>query len=122
MPRYIGEATVKAVLSLLFLSLTCFAQMRNMAVDESNALKNVKKVAVFINLGPASPAPYQPDFERAKKQMAKKLVEQKLELVPDAKDADLVLVVESSMSTPELLGRRTHTAVRQPPQFATEFV
>ncbi len=71
----------------------CVAQMRNMAVDDSGAMKNVKRVAVFINLGPAMPAPYEPDFDRAKKQIGEKLAKQKLDLVADPADADLVLVV-----------------------------
>jgi hypothetical protein len=68
------------------------AQMRNMAVDDSGAMKNVHRVAVFINLGTTSPAPYQPNFERAKKQIGDKLKKFDLELVADAASADLVLV------------------------------
>src|SRR5690348_17341836 len=77
----------------VLLSGICYAQMRNMAVDDSAAMKNVNKVAVFINLGTTMAAPYQPDFERAKKQIGEKLGKFKLELVPNAADADLVLVV-----------------------------
>jgi hypothetical protein len=80
-------------LLVALLSATAIAQMRNMAVDDSGAMKNIKKVAVFINLGQALPAPYQPDFDRAKKQVGEKLAKYKLQLVANASDADAVLVV-----------------------------
>jgi hypothetical protein len=57
-------------------------QLRNMAVDETQVLKNAKKVAVFINLAPPAAAPYRPDFARAKKQISEKLAKQKLQLEP----------------------------------------
>lgn len=69
-----------------------FAQTRNMAVDATHVLKSAKKVAVFINLGPPAAAPYRPNFERAKKQISAKLAKQKLQLVLDPADADIVLV------------------------------
>lgn len=90
----------------------CFAQMRNMAVDESAAMKNVHKVAIFINLGPAAAARYRPDFERAKKQIEKKLEKQKLRLVADPADADLVLVVtEYNTSTGAIAHGNGTTAI-----------
>ncbi len=67
-------------------------QLRNMAVDETQVLKEAKKVAVFINLGPPAAAPYRPDFERAKKQIGEKLAKQKLQLVADPSKADIILV------------------------------
>jgi hypothetical protein len=67
-------------------------QLRNMAVDDTQALKTAKKVAVFINLGPPAAAPYRPDFARAKKQISEKLAKQKLQLVVEPADADIVLV------------------------------
>ena len=84
---------MKSILLFIVLAGTCYAQMRNMAADDSGAMKNVSKVAVFINLGTTLPAPYQPDFERAKKQMGEKLAKFKLQLVANAADADLVLVI-----------------------------
>jgi hypothetical protein len=68
------------------------AQLRNAAVDETPILKSAKKVAVFINLGNPAPAAYRPDFERAKKQIAEKLAKQKLQLVVEPANADIVLV------------------------------
>jgi len=67
-------------------------QLRNMAIDETQVLKTAKKVAVFINLGPHAAAPYRPDFARAKKQISEKLAKQKLQLVAEPADADIVLV------------------------------
>lgn len=67
-------------------------QLRNMAVDETQVLKEAKKVAVFINLGPPAAAPYRPDFARAKKQISEKLAKQKLQLVADPSKADIILV------------------------------
>ena len=49
--------------------------------------------AVNIAPGPTSPASYQLNFERARKQIGEKLAKQKLQLVKDAADADIVLVV-----------------------------
>jgi hypothetical protein len=78
---------------VILMSSFCFSQMQNMAEDHSGDMKNARKVAVFINLGPTSPAQYQPDFDRAKKQIGEKLKRQKLQLVAAPKDADLILVV-----------------------------
>jgi|GEM_PF-6544781 len=77
----------------LLLATGSFAQMRNMAEDNSTSMKQAKKVAVFINLGTSLPGWYQPSYERAKKLVGEKLTKQKLELVAKASDADLVLVV-----------------------------
>jgi len=69
------------------------AQTRNMALDDTQVLKTAKKVAVLINLNPPAAAPYRPDFGRAKKQIGEKLAKQKLQLVIDPADADIVLVL-----------------------------
>ncbi len=63
-----------------------------MAVDETQVLKEAKKVAVFINLGPSAADPYRPNFARAKKQISEKLAKQKLQLVADPSVADIILV------------------------------
>ncbi|MGB9106600.1 MAG: hypothetical protein WCC59_17745 [Terriglobales bacterium] len=77
----------------LLLAEAALGQMRNMAVNDTNVLKNAGKIAVFINLGQPAAARYRPDFDRAKKQISKKLAESKLELVETPEDADIVLVV-----------------------------
>jgi hypothetical protein len=74
------------------LAVGAAAQLRNMAIDETQVLKAAKKVAVFINLGPPAAAPYRPDFARAKKQISEKLAKQKLQLVAEPAHADIVLV------------------------------
>ena len=94
LPVRYSHCEMKLILTgLIFMSSFCFSQMQNMAEDHSGDMKNAHKVAVFINLGPTSPAPYQPNFDRAKKQIGEKLEKQKLQLVLDPKDADLILVV-----------------------------
>jgi hypothetical protein len=70
-----------------------FAQTRNMALDATQVLRTAKKVAVLISLSPPAAAPYRPDFGRAKKQIGEKLAKQKLELVTDPANADIVLVL-----------------------------
>jgi hypothetical protein len=83
---------IKALLLLLILVGSGAGQLRNMAVDETQLLKTAKKVAVFINLGPPAAAPYRPDFARAKKQIGDKLARQKLQLVVEPADADIILI------------------------------
>lgn len=83
---------IEPFLLAAILASSCAGQLRNMAVDETQALKTAKKVAVFINLGPPAAAPYRPDFARAKKQITEKLAKQKLELVTEPADADIVLI------------------------------
>jgi len=83
---------MKSFLLLLILVGSGAGQLRNMAVDETQVLKSAKKVAVFINLGPPAAAPYRPDFARAKKQIGEKFAKQKLQLVVEPADADIILV------------------------------
>lgn len=88
-----------AAFALAFLCLSpltvvrSLAQTRNMALDDTQVLKTAKKVAVLINLSPPAAARYRPDFGRAKKQIGEKLAKQKLQLVTDPADADIVLVL-----------------------------
>jgi fructose-specific component phosphotransferase system IIB-like protein len=80
-----------ALFVAFFVSCSC-AQLRNMAVDETQVLRDAKKVAVLIRLRAPAAAPYRPDFERAKKQIGAKLAKQKLHLVSEPADADIVIV------------------------------
>jgi hypothetical protein len=94
------------------------AQLRNAAIDDPGVLKTAKKVAVFVELGPPAPAPYQPDFARAKKQITEKLSKNKLQLVSDAADADIVLVASEFNRKQGIVGSattvgQTTTAVAQ---------
>jgi len=84
---------LRLVTTFLLLVSVAVPQMRNMAIDEMRLLKGANKVAIFIKLGPTLPAPYKPDYERAKQQIGKKLEKQKLQLVLDPTQADLVFVV-----------------------------
>lgn len=94
------------------------AQLRNAAVDETVVLKSAKKVAVFINLGNPAAAPYRPDFARAQKQITEKLTKQKLQLVVEPADADIVLVAREfnenrgAVASATTIGQTT-TAVAQ---------
>lgn len=83
---------MKSAMVVVFLVSCGAGQLRNMAVDETHVLKTAKKVAVFINIGPPAAAPYLPDFARAKKQIGEKLAKQKLQLVIEPADADIILV------------------------------
>ncbi len=85
-------AVLKLALLVTLLIGHCAAQLRNIAVDETEVLRTAKKVAVFINLGFPAAAPYRPDFARAKKQISEKLSRQKLQLVTEPTDADIVLI------------------------------
>ena len=87
MVKRIGTALVVA----LFAS-SGGGQLRNMAVDETQILRDAKKVAVFIKVGIPAAAPYRPDFERAKKQIGAKLAKQKLQIVVGPAEADIVIV------------------------------
>ncbi len=82
----------KYLLVLAMLVCDGIGQLRNMAIDETQVLKNAKKVAVFIDLKPPAAAPYRPDFERAKKQITEKLAKMKLQVVQQPSEADVVLV------------------------------
>ena len=86
------SALVLAYLCFAPLTANSFAQMTNMA-DDTQVLKSAKKVAVFINLDRPAAARWRPDLQRAKKQMTEKLAKQKLQLVQNPADADIVLVV-----------------------------
>jgi hypothetical protein len=68
------------------------AQLQNIATDEKLP-KSVKKVAVFIEIGPGEAAAYIPDYARAKKQVSEKLAKAKLQVVAAPTDAEIVLVV-----------------------------
>lgn len=90
LPRMVRRA--KPFLLVAVLVSNGIGQLRNMAVDETQILKNARKVAVFINLEPPAAAPYRPDFARAKKQISEKLTKQKLQLVVEPAEADVILV------------------------------
>jgi hypothetical protein len=68
------------------------AQLQNIATDEKLP-KSVKKVAVFIEVGPGEAAAYIPDYARAKKQVSEKLAKANLQVVAGPTDAEIVLVV-----------------------------
>lgn len=107
-----------AIFLLASIVTSTHAQLRNAAVDETRLLKSAQKVAVFINLGPPEAAPYTPDFDRARKQIAAKLAKQKLQMVADPVDADIVLVAREfndsrgAIATGTVSGQTT-TAIAQ---------
>jgi hypothetical protein len=91
LPCMVGH--IKTALFVALFVSSSGGQLRNMAVDETQVLRAAKTVAVFIKLGPPAAAPYRPDFERARKQISVKLAKQKLQVVVEPVDADIVVVV-----------------------------
>ena len=87
-----GRFVISAAVTTAALCSLANAQLQNIATDEKLP-KSVKKVAVFIEVGPGEAAAYIPDYARAKKQVSEKLAKAKLQVVAGPTDAEIVLVV-----------------------------
>jgi hypothetical protein len=83
---------LRATFLMAFFVESSAGQLQNASVDESVVLKRATTVAVFIELGPAAAAPYRPDFTRAKKQISDKLTKQKMRMVKEPADVDILLI------------------------------
>jgi hypothetical protein len=96
--RYSVTMRTAAVVLTVLVGLSD-SQMRNIAIDNSQLLKQAKKVVVFINLENPAAAPYRPDYDRAKKQVSEKLGKQRLQVVASPEQADIVIVVREFNAT-----------------------
>jgi hypothetical protein len=99
-----GRFIISAAVATAALCGLASAQLQNIATDEKLP-KSVKKVAVFIEVGPGEAAAYIPDYARAKKQVSEKLAKANLQVAAGPTDADIVLVVH------ELNEGATHATV-----------
>lgn len=92
--RVTGYIVLEIAVAMGMFASAKAGQLRNAATDETATLRSANTVAIFIELGPAAAAPYRPDFDRAKKQIVEKLKKQRLQLVVEPADADIVLVAK----------------------------